>query len=674
MKQDLEKMETVFLSSDSTSRKSSAVPGDASGNKWYQKEDGKVFVKQNKTTKRDVQNAFLGRKIVSVKTDGGLEFCNKDLDNFLEQQGINHEKTNPYTPEQNGVAERYNLTALDGVKTLLKSSGVAQKFWGEALLCFTYTWNRVCHKDGNKTPFEKYSGKKPSVSHLKPFGCLEYVGVPKQLRKRLDMRAKLESPSTSREEPSASTDSSLIPCSEIKWIRKIGREVTGAGFYYGIEGKATRLKSFNEIERYCREHKIHFDKNLFDFSGENTKSEKLTDSAEGQLEANVVEVKIPTCYQQAIRSREASEWCDAMDREINVMIERKVWVLVDPPENAKVLGNRWVYTLKRDENNRAVRFKARRHNIIFGKEIQNVDFVLNLLQDNFDLKVLSRTKKLLGIEFEEQGNDLFIHQKSYIERVCRTYEKYKFPVSSLPISKGQVLSKLDLPKTSEELLNFPYRNLIGSLAFIALRTRPDIMYAINVLSQFQSNLGIKHWNCLLRLLGYLKYTQNYMLELSKVKSLKLRCFSDSDFATNRDDRVSIGGFITFIDETPISWRTFKQKSGSLSTMEAESVALTEAAKEFIWLKNVLNNESLNLKVNENIMFCDNQAAISFSNSPVENYRTKHIDVRYHFLRNLIHDNVFKIQYVNTKFNLADIITKPMVKDKLLEFCRNIFST
>ncbi|GBM42682.1 Retrovirus-related Pol polyprotein from transposon RE1 [Araneus ventricosus] len=287
---------------------------------------------------------------------------------------------------------------------------------------------------------ERFLGKKPSVSHLKPFRCLAYVGVPNQIRKKLDMRAKLgiimvyvlhtkvyriwlrdenklietinvrfdentkgvdasqnsnqytkfnftisnysddegdfdtvidslsgrlipekrsESPSTSRGKPSASIDSSLIPYSEIKWIRKIGREVTGAGIYYGIEGKATRLKSFNEIERYCGELKIYFDKNLFDFSGENAKSEKLTDSAEGQQEANVVEVRIPTCYQQAIRSRKASEWCDAMDREINVMIERKVWDLVDPPENAKVLGNRWVYTLKRDENNRAVRFKAR---------------------------------------------------------------------------------------------------------------------------------------------------------------------------------------------------------------------------------------------------------------------------------------------------------------------------
>ncbi|GFT22241.1 retrovirus-related Pol polyprotein from transposon TNT 1-94 [Trichonephila clavipes] len=215
---------------------------------------------------------------------------------------------------------------------------------------------------------------------------------------------------------------------------------------------------------------------------------------------------------------------------------------------------------------------------------------------------MGKRKKLLGIEFEEIDNSLFIHQRSCIRRLCEIYEKYKYPVSSLPISKGQVLSKLDSPKTSEETLTVPYRNLIGSLSFIAIRTRPDIMYAVNVLSQFQANPGIKHWNCLLRLLGYLKYTQEYKLELSKVKSLKLRCYSDSDFATNRDDRVSMGGFITFIDETPISWRTFKQKSVSLSTMEAEYVSLTEAAKEFIWLKNVIDNKSLNLELSEDVMF------------------------------------------------------------------------
>ncbi|GFX99632.1 retrovirus-related Pol polyprotein from transposon TNT 1-94 [Trichonephila clavipes] len=198
--------------------------------------------------------------------------------------------------------------------------------------------------------------------------------------------------------------------------------------------------------------------------------------------------------------------------------------------------------------------------------------------------------------------DDIISEESTLESAKN--EKYKYPVSSLPISKGQVLSKLDSPKTSEEILTVPYRNLIGSLSFIAICTRPDIMYAVNVLSQFQANPGIKHWNCLLRLLGYLKYTQEYKLELSKVKSLKLRCYSDSDFATNRDDRVSMGGFITFIDETPISWRTFQQKSVSLSTMEAEYVSLTEAAKEFIWLKNFTNK-------------CNNWKHVSSKNNPAD---------------------------------------------------------
>ncbi|GFW55451.1 retrovirus-related Pol polyprotein from transposon TNT 1-94 [Trichonephila clavipes] len=134
----------------------------------------------------------------------------------------------------------------------------------------------------------------------------------------------------------------------------------------------------------------------------------------------------------------------------------------------------------------------------------------------------------------------------------------------------------------------------------------------------------------------------------------------------------MGGFITFIDETPISWRTFKQKSVSLSTMEAEYVSLTEAAKEFIWLENVIDNKSLNLELSENVLFCDNQAAMGFSGSPVENCRTRHVDVRCHFLRNLIYDKVFQIKYIGTRDNLADIFAKPMVGEKLLEFCRKLF--
>ncbi|GBN67062.1 hypothetical protein AVEN_256505-1 [Araneus ventricosus] len=169
-----------------------------------------------------------GRKLVTG-TDEGLEFCNQEFEKYLDKLRIRHAKTNPYRSEMNGVAERFaglfwyprldwetslfphvnngksdvsqpnrgyqnrllNLTALDGVKAVLKFSGMSQKCWAEVLLCFTYVWNRVCHKN-KKMPFEFYSGWKPSVSpHLNKFGCVAYVGVPKQTRKKLDIRAKL---------------------------------------------------------------------------------------------------------------------------------------------------------------------------------------------------------------------------------------------------------------------------------------------------------------------------------------------------------------------------------------------------------------------------------------------------------------------------------------------------
>ncbi|GFW83306.1 retrovirus-related Pol polyprotein from transposon RE1 [Trichonephila clavipes] len=256
----------------------------------------------------------------------------------------------------------------------------------------------------------------------------DFDRVKDSLTSRLVSKTSTETPSTS-EKPDVSSDNhSLIPCTEVKWIRNIGRKVTGSNVYYSIEGEATRLKSFNEIERYCKRHNIEYDPSLFNFRKDNTESQGFSDLSE-QQEALMVEVTIPNCYKQAIRSRDASKWRDAMDKEINVMMERKVWDLVDHPDNIKILENRWVYTIKYDENNKIVRYKAR--------------------------LVARGNTQLRGESFDE-------------------------------------------------------------------------------------------------------VFQEYKLELSKVKSLKLRCYSDSDFATNRDDRVSMGGFITFIDETPISSRTFKQ--------------------------------------------------------------------------------------------------------------------
>ncbi|GBO30536.1 Retrovirus-related Pol polyprotein from transposon TNT 1-94, partial [Araneus ventricosus] len=134
---------------------------------------------------------FIGRKVKYIRTDNGSEFTNDNFKTFCADNGIKHEFTNIYTPEQNGVAERYNQTALDCSRCMLADSGLDNKFWPDAILCFTYVWNRICHKNQVKTPFELFGGYKPSVRHFKAFGATAYVGLPRQLRSsKLGPKAK----------------------------------------------------------------------------------------------------------------------------------------------------------------------------------------------------------------------------------------------------------------------------------------------------------------------------------------------------------------------------------------------------------------------------------------------------------------------------------------------------
>lgn len=201
------------------------------------------------------------------------------------------------------------------------------------------------------------------------------------------------------------------------------------------------------------------------------------------------------------------------------------------------------------------------------------------------------------------------------------FSKFRYPISSLPITKGIILSRLDSSTTEpdiEEMSRMPYRSILGCLSFIASRTRPDLNYAINILAQFQENPGMRHWNVLLKLLGYVCHTKNYALCLSDIEDLVLTCYSDSDFASNRDDRISLGGMLIFIDRVPIAWRTFKHKCVSLSSMEAEYISLSESAKEIIWIQNIIAECSqLGINLESSTILCDNQAALSFAKSPIE---------------------------------------------------------
>ncbi|GFX40253.1 retrovirus-related Pol polyprotein from transposon TNT 1-94 [Trichonephila clavipes] len=422
MKQDLEKAENAYLSSF-TSKKSKTLPGataaahgDPNGKNDYQKKG--EFNINLRFCEAECSLLELDKQLVTrcilfeensdkgvwvIDTAATSHFCN-DKSLFLDIKPITNMKMSLATEDKSCPVEgigtlRFRVKYKGSFHEITLSDVLFNPKLRRNLLSGSRLESKGAHFVGTK-------GRKPSVLHLIPFGCLAYAGVPKQIRKKFDMRAKMgimmgyaqrtkgyriwlidenklvetinddfdrvkdsltsrlvsktstETPSTS-EKPDVSSDNhSLIPCTDVKWIRNIGRKVTGSNVYYSIEGEATRLKSFNEIERYCKRHNIKYDPSLFNFRKDNTESQGFSDLSE-QQEALMVEVTIPNCYKQAIRSRDASKWHDAIDKEINVMMERKVWDLVDYPDNIKILENRWVYTIKYDENNKIVRYKAR---------------------------------------------------------------------------------------------------------------------------------------------------------------------------------------------------------------------------------------------------------------------------------------------------------------------------
>ncbi|GFW68151.1 retrovirus-related Pol polyprotein from transposon RE1 [Trichonephila clavipes] len=357
MKQDLEKAENAYLSSF-TSKKSKTFPGaaahvDPNGKKDYQKK---------------------GCDVTAKTKNGSIEiwhqrFCHVNNDYLVKTSKNDSVRGLPRLTD-NGKTHCIPCKLAKSKRVSFKKTGAVRSKRPLELLHMDLCGPMPTEIQGGNKYFlsiiDDYSRKTKVNSNLGYNLNLpdyyddedDFDRVKDSLTSRLVSKTSTETPSTS-EKPDVSSDNhSLIPCTEVKWIRNIGRKVTGSNVYYSIEGEATRLKSFNEIERYCKRHNIEYDPSLFNFRKDNTESQGFSDLSE-QQEALMVEVTIPNCYKQAIRSRDASKWHDAMDKEINVMMERKVWDLVDHPDNIKILENRWVYTIKYDENNKIVRYKAR---------------------------------------------------------------------------------------------------------------------------------------------------------------------------------------------------------------------------------------------------------------------------------------------------------------------------
>ena len=306
--------------------------------------------------------------------------------------------------------------------------------------------------------------------------------------------------------------------------------------------------------------------------------------------------------------------------------------------------------------------------VLIAKTTEELKKVLKMLEEIYDVKRLGRVHDFLGVRCEQRGADFTMSQSTYIERVAERYGEFLEKRAYTPLHPGGVPSAINCPDKEERALDKPYRELLGCLLFVAQRTRPDVAFSVSLLGQYSSNPGKKHWDGLQQVMRYLYHTSKQAITYRRLGGhTRMAVYVDSDWAGSTDDRRSTSGYVIYLMGQIISWRAIKQKCIALSSMEAEYIALSEAMKEVVWMQRIIKECSqFGLTMGTPIVYCDSKAALTYAKNDIENQRNRHIDLRYHYVKDLVQRGEIELVHVSSKDNVADILTKPLARTRFEE--------
>lgn len=284
------------------------------------------------------------------------------------------------------------------------------------------------------------------------------------------------------------------------------------------------------------------------------------------------------------------------------------------------------------------------------------------LMKNFEIVSLGDVRHYLGLNIERNKNgNFYVNQTRYIDEIVESVGLRDAKISKIPIDPGYY--KNDSNK-NEACDREQYQRIIGQMLYIAINSRPDIAAAVSILSQKSSNPNITDLNEVKRVLRYLKGSRMLKLQLSEncCDTESLIGYSDADWAECRRDRKSNSGYLFKFNNGTISWSCRKQPCVTLSSTEAEYVALCEASREAIWLRRLLE-ELGEVQRQSTIIFEDNQSCLKQLQTEKFNNRSKHVDTKFHFIKKLS-NNDFTYMYCPTEEMVADLLTKPIQRLKI----------
>ena len=278
---------------------------------------------------------------------------------------------------------------------------------------------------------------------------------------------------------------------------------------------------------------------------------------------------------------------------------------------------------------------------------------------------------ILGIEVHQirEKQTIMLSQKSYIDSILHHYGFEDLNPISTPMDPSNQLTSAQSPSTTEEfaaMQNIPYHKAVGSLMYAMLGTRPDICFAVQTVSHFNSKPELPHWEAIKRIFRYLIGMKDLWLGYGG-QDMELVGYGDAD-GSMAEDRKAISGYTFIINGGAVSWSAKRQEITSLSTTKSEYIGATYAAKEAPWLRSLIA-QLFGITLDAMTLFSDNQSAIAKEHQ----YHTcmKHIDIRFHFIHWVIEDGKLHLIYCPTEEMVADILTKALLSTKVKHFARKL---
>nr|GEV72800.1 copia protein [Tanacetum cinerariifolium] len=453
-------------------------------------------------------------------------------------------------------------------------------------------------------------------------------------------------------------------------------------------------------QRYPSEHRWTKDHPLDQVIGNPSQSVRTRRQLESDGEMCMFALTVSRTKPKKIKEAMAdSAWIESMQEELHQFDRLDVWELVDIPLCKKVINMKRIWKNKHDEENTIIRNKSRLvakgyaqkegvdfeesftpvarleavrgdillvqiyvDDIIFGSTNPKLSKQFEkLMHSKFEMSMMGELKFFLGIQIHQSPRGIFINQAKYAQEIL-----LKHGMSSCDSVGTLVATKhLDANLSGTLVDQTKYHSMVEALMYLTT-SRLDIMHATYYCALYQVKPTEKHLTAVKRIFWYLKNTIHMGLWYPKDTSFELTAFLDSDHAGCLDSRKSTSGGIQFLGgDKLVSWSSKKQACTSMSSAEAEYMSLSACCTQILWMRTRLTDYGFHF--DKIPMYCDSKAAIAISCNPVQHSCTKHIDVRYHFIKEKIEKGIVELFFVGTEYQLADLFTKALPEERSIRF-------